>query len=129
MKLQTALSAIIALAIQSTNNVVNAQPEIELANLAEQLASGQYDHLLPSSSSLRGSGKTADATQGNDRDLQSSTCTESVDLDQFPQWQEEVGYWLGEYTFLGADGQPNVSAGWNYPYDQYKGFITGNISG
>ena len=54
---------------------------------------------------------------------------EPKDLDNFPQWREEVGYWLGEYSLYGKDGKPYTSSKWNYPYDQYKGFITGNISG
>ena len=51
------------------------------------------------------------------------------DLNEFPQWSSEVGYWIGEYTLLQGDGTYNVNANWPYPYDQYTGFITGNISG
>ena len=51
------------------------------------------------------------------------------DLDEFPQWSSEVGYWIGEYTLLQGDGTYNVNPNWPYPYDQYTGFITGNISG
>lgn len=54
---------------------------------------------------------------------------EDVDLSEFPQWQNEVGYWVGEYTFLQSDGTPMESTSWPYRYDSYKGFITGNISG
>jgi len=54
---------------------------------------------------------------------------EKVDLADYPQWNAEVGYWIGEYTFLGADGNPYVSSLWNYRYDHYKGFITGNVKG
>eukprot|EP00977_Amphora_coffeiformis_P028719 scaffold36700_cov176-Amphora_coffeaeformis.AAC.1 len=71
---------------------------------------------------------------------------EIVPLDSFPQWQAEVGYWVGEYTSLhyhsfdppvsttaftvyGADGSPNQSANFNYRYDAYRGFITGNVQG
>lgn len=52
-----------------------------------------------------------------------------VQLSDYPQWREEEGYWIGEYSFFGAEGDPYVSAQWNYPYDHYKGFITGNING
>ena len=52
-----------------------------------------------------------------------------VNLADYAQWKEEVGYWIGEYTFLGADGDTFISSSWNYPYDHYKGFITGNIKG
>ena len=58
-----------------------------------------------------------------------AVCTTSRDLDSFPQWREEVGYWLGDLSFYGPDGGPYKTASWNYPYDNYKGFITGNIAG
>ena len=55
-------------------------------------------------------------------------------LSDFPQWQKEVGYWLGDLSFYGPDGAPfegsYVKGGsWNYPHDKYKGFITGNTNG
>ena len=53
----------------------------------------------------------------------------NVQLLDYPQWQAEKGYWIGEYTFLGGNGNPYVSSTWNYPYDQYKGFITGDVVG
>ena len=38
--------------------------------------------------------------------------------------------WLfGGSTVYGADGSPNQSANWNYRYDAYRGFITGNVQG
>lgn len=46
-----------------------------------------------------------------------------MNLKDFEAWRREEGYWVGEYTFLGADGNPNVSAGWPYRYDNYMGFI------
>ncbi len=52
-----------------------------------------------------------------------------VRLLDYPQWEAEKGYWIGEYTFLGGDGDPYVSSSWNYPYDHYKGFITGEVVG
>jgi len=54
---------------------------------------------------------------------------QNVNLSDYPQWRAEQGYWIGEYTFLKGDGSPFVSGNWNYPYGNYKGFITGNISG
>jgi hypothetical protein len=54
---------------------------------------------------------------------------EDVNLADYPQWRAEQGYWIGEYTFLQGNGSPFVSGSWNYPYGNYKGFITGNISG
>lgn len=55
----------------------------------------------------------------------------SVDINllDYSQWQAEKGYWLGEYTFLKGDGNPFESSRWNYPYDHYKGFITGEVFG
>ena len=41
----------------------------------------------------------------------------------FETWQREAGYWVGEYTFLGADGDPYTSASWPYLSDQYPGSI------
>jgi hypothetical protein len=52
-----------------------------------------------------------------------------INLIDFTQWQEERGYWIGSYTFLGSDGQPYTSGSWNYPYASYKGFITGEVDG
>ena len=46
-------------------------------------------------------------------------------LADFQQWNGEVGYWLGELTLYQADGTPFESPSWPYPYDSYKGFITG----
>mmetsp|Transcript_8394 Transcript_8394/g.11023 ORF Transcript_8394/g.11023 Transcript_8394/m.11023 type:complete len:289 (-) Transcript_8394:291-1157(-) len=57
------------------------------------------------------------------------SCQESHDLEEFAQWREEVGYWIGDLTFYGSEGTPFESPGWNYRYDNYKGFITGDISG
>ncbi|VEU34932.1 unnamed protein product [Pseudo-nitzschia multistriata] len=52
-----------------------------------------------------------------------------VKLLDYPQWEAEKGYWIGEYTFLQGDGNPYESSQWNYPYDHYKGFITGEVVG
>lgn len=52
-----------------------------------------------------------------------------IELSDYPQWQHEEGYWIGEYSLYGADGDPSVSSSWNYPYDHYRGFITGNVRG
>jgi hypothetical protein len=67
-----------------------------------------------------------------DKDTEVASDTEecnasSVDLSSYPQWQHEEGYWVGEYSFYGSDGDPNESPSWNYRYDHYKGFITGNV--
>ncbi|KAK3289043.1 hypothetical protein CYMTET_3506 [Cymbomonas tetramitiformis] len=70
----------------------------------------------------------------------------TVNLLDFTQWQEEEGFWWGEYTFLDGAGDPyttgnatvcpddaeycdaqdKVDSGyptWNFPYDHYWGFI------
>ena len=62
------------------------------------------------------------------RGLQSCDPNEVV-LADYPQWQAEEGYWIGEYSFYQADGTPNFSDDWPYPYDTYRGFITGNVEG
>lgn len=58
-----------------------------------------------------------------------SCLPEDVILSDFKQWGTTKGYWIGEYTLLGPDGNPSVSEEWNYPYDHYKGFITSNTEG
>ena len=52
-----------------------------------------------------------------------------IDLMDFEAWKREEGYWIGEYTFLGADGDPYESSTWPYPYDHYMGFIHLAIDG
>ena len=47
----------------------------------------------------------------------------SLNLLDFPAWERENGYWVGEYTLTGADGNAFASQNWNYPYDHYAGFI------
>lgn len=54
---------------------------------------------------------------------------ESVVLADYKQWQEEEGYWIGDYSFYKSDGTPFTSTNWNYRYGSYKGFITGNVKG
>ena len=54
---------------------------------------------------------------------------EQVELLDFEAWQREDGYWVGEYTFLGADGDPNVSTRWPYDYAHYRGFIHLEVEG
>jgi len=45
----------------------------------------------------------------------------------FKVWEREAGYWVGEYTLLGADGDfklgDSPTKPWPYPYDNYTGFI------
>ena len=68
------------------------------------------------------------------RNLLKKSCYEECDpagvnLTDYPQWREEEGYWIGEYTFYKSDGTPFTSATWNYRYDAYRGFITGGVKG
>lgn len=53
----------------------------------------------------------------------------TVNLSNFEVWKREEGYWYGEYTFLGKDGDPYVSSGWNYNYAHYYGFIHLQLNG
>ena len=50
-------------------------------------------------------------------------------LADYEVWKREEGYWYGEYTFLGAEGDPYISSSWNYPYDHYYGFIHIELNG
>lgn len=52
-----------------------------------------------------------------------------VVLDDYPQWAAENGYFVGEYSFYGGDGNPYTSGSWNYDYSHYRGFISGNTVG
>jgi len=50
-------------------------------------------------------------------------------LTDFEAWRREEGYWVGEYTLLGADGDWFESGGWPYRYDHYRGFIQLELDG
>ena len=52
-----------------------------------------------------------------------------IELLDYPRWEAERGYWIGEYTFLQSDWDPFLSDTWNYPYDHHKGFIIGEAAG
>lgn len=54
----------------------------------------------------------------------------SVILADYAQWSHEDGYWLGEYSYYDGNGNPLYNpTNWNYPYDHYKGLITGSVNG
>lgn len=53
----------------------------------------------------------------------------AVELEDFEVWRREEGYWFGEYTFLGAEGDPFISSDWHYDYDHYYGFIHIELNG
>jgi len=57
------------------------------------------------------------------------TCDPSeVVLSDHSQWEHEDGFWLGEYSYFDGNGDPVYEAEkWNYPYNHYKGFITGSV--
>jgi hypothetical protein len=81
---------------------------------------------------LKGDGpKSAEGSTRTDKTApDDESCKPSdVNLLDFPQWKAEKGYWIGEYTFLQGDGNSYASSTWNYPYDHYKGFITGQVVG
>ena len=44
-------------------------------------------------------------------------------------WNREIGYWVGNYTFLGNTGAPFTTPSWPYPYQPYSGIIHINITG
>lgn len=54
--------------------------------------------------------------------------TSGVNLENYPQWSHEDGYWYGNYSYFNSSYDPNyVPDRWNYPYDHYCGFIVGGI--
>jgi len=60
----------------------------------------------------------------------SSDCIpEDVVLSDFQQWRDETGYWIGDYSLYESSGEPLESSQWPFPYDNYHGFITGNVEG
>ena len=65
-----------------------------------------------------------------DQNQPGAVCNASaVQLDDFEVWRREEGYWIGEYTLTGSDGNPFQSSTWNYPYGSYKGFIHLELNG
>ena len=75
---------------------------------------------------LKRSKKSKKTLKSNKKSQKGKFCDpEDVELADYPQWQDERGYWIGEYTFLDGGGSPYTSSSWNYPYDHYKGFVTG----
>lgn len=60
----------------------------------------------------------------------SHSCDPScLKLSSLEVWRREQGWWVGNYTFLGADGAPFVSSVWPYDYAQYRGFIHIELKG
>ena len=46
------------------------------------------------------------------------------------RWAAENGYWVGELSFFSGNLAPNYDPAYlNYPFDHYKGFITGSVEG
>ena len=74
--------------------------------------------------------KSGTKTSGGSKSKsKSKSCDPSkVVLADYQQWQDEEGYWVGEYSFYGPDGLPNNSTSWPYNYQTYMGFITGNTA-
>ena len=77
----------------------------------------------------RKSPQTAKGSRKSGKSAKSECDPAKIELSDYEQWRAEAGYWIGEYTFLQGDGTLNVSGKWPYPYQSYKGFITGEISG
>ena len=73
--------------------------------------------------------KTSGGSGSKSSKSKSKSCDPSkVVLADYQQWQDEEGYWVGEYSFYGSDGLPNNSTSWPYNYQTYRGFITGNTA-
>jgi len=79
---------------------------------------------------LRGGKRSKEENQVVKEGKKKEQCNpDDIKLLDYPQWEAEQGYWIGDYTLLNGDGNAFVSSSWNYPYDHYKGFITGEVSG
>ena len=61
-----------------------------------------------------GSTSSDAATPDAAEDVAPSCDLASLDLRDFEAWNREAGWWVGEYTLLGADGNPSVSQSWPY---------------
>jgi hypothetical protein len=103
---------------------------IGAAGASQESSNGELNDMLETLAAV-GATPTDMATPNNDMKQggKKDGCRKGKDLDVFPQWQAEVGYWIGEYTLLDGSGAFQVSATWPYPYNAYTGFITGNIMG
>lgn len=53
----------------------------------------------------------------------------AVNLLDFEYFRKDEGYWCGDATFLGADGNPLQSDVFPYPYENYKIFWLDSIDG
>mmetsp|Transcript_31693 Transcript_31693/g.67109 ORF Transcript_31693/g.67109 Transcript_31693/m.67109 type:complete len:328 (+) Transcript_31693:29-1012(+) len=112
-----------AIGVDDNNIPANNSPQG--AELAEPPISTTIES-LPAVVAVNPSRQTTQTTQT--QTTRECKLDEPTPLSTFPQWQEEVGYWIGDLSFFGADGMPFQSTNkWNYRYDNYKGFITGNI--
>ena len=112
-----------------SNNQPPVNSDVVVGNYMSTLAMVGADSFSMIDSSggrlLRGSGDARNL-QGNGNGNGGCPPGLSTDLQEFPQWKDETGYWIGEYTLLQGDGTYNVNPNWPYPYDSYTGFITGN---
>lgn len=54
------------------------------------------------------------------------SCLKLSDLEV---WRREQGWWVGNYTLYGPEGDPFVSSDWPYNYAQYRGFIHIELKG
>lgn len=52
-----------------------------------------------------------------------------IKLSSYEVWRREAGWWVGNYTLLGADGAPFTSPNWPYGYAAYHGFIRIELDG
>ena len=109
------------LALTTIATIHTAAAAIGVDDMSEELLQLQQASLSNEKRGLKGKGR-------NQRPKPihpwSDRCEDPVPLNNFTQWKEERGYWLGELSYYGADGNPNESANWNYRYDNYRGFIT-----
>jgi len=108
-------------------NLINRELQGEKKNRA-RIQKGSKKSSFSHKNKEKKSPKSLEKDSEGDGD--SEDCdSESVVLADYKQWQEEEGYWIGDYSFYKSDGTPFTSTNWNYRYNSYKGFITGNIKG
>ena len=132
MKFNTATTVVLLLSTATTKSKSQAQAQVTFEDeiFSALGPAHQLRMLLDSANSEDGTMNRAAGRIGGKSGKGNKVCDPNdVVLADYAQWVAEKGYWIGEYSFYGSDGQPNVSPSWPYPYNAYKGFITGNIEG
>eukprot|EP00986_Skeletonema_menzelii_P008857 scaffold3858_cov153-Skeletonema_menzelii.AAC.4 len=118
MKFNTATTVVLLLSTATTKSKSQAQVTFEDEIFSALGPAHQLRMLLDSANSEDGTMNRAAGRIGGKSGKGNKVCDPNdVVLADYAQWVAEKGYWIGEYSFYGSDGQPNVSPSWPYPYN------------